>query len=86
MRMEDVERVYTLQEAAERLHMPYRSLRDAVFADRWPHRKISQRRRLMTEEDIRAVLAMSLQEAKPPMPASEMRSIRSSVKARLTAA
>lgn len=61
------ERVYTLQEAAERLHMPYRTLRDAVYQGRFPHRMISQRRRLMTEADIAAVLALT---AKTPAPAT----------------
>lgn len=51
--------VHTLQEAAEILRMPYRTLRDHVFAGRWPHRFVSQRRRLMTDEDIAAVLEMT---------------------------
>lgn len=86
--MEDAERVYTLHEAAERLHMPYRSLRDAVFADRWPHRKISQRRRLMTESDIAAVLLLTA--ATPRVDAnpspSEDRSVKRSVLSLLNAA
>lgn len=57
--------IYTLQEAAERLHMPYRTLRDAVYAGRWPHRYISPRRRLMTESDIEAVLTLTSRQPKP---------------------
>lgn len=81
----DDERVYTLHEAAERLHMPYRSLRDAVFQDRWPHRKISQRRRLMTASDIDAVLALTARRptlTEPPSPVDE-RSARDRIKAYL---
>lgn len=76
------EAVYTLQEAAERLHLPYRTLRDAVFQERWPHRRISQRRRLMTESDISAVLEMT--EAKPSPTAAPSitteRAVRSNIK------
>lgn len=57
------ERIYTLQEAAERLHMPYRTLRDGVHAGKWPHRYISPRRRLMTEGDIADVLEMTARPA-----------------------
>lgn len=74
--MDGSERVYTLQEAAERLHMPYRSLRDAVYDDRWPHRYISPRRRLMTEGDIAAVLEMTSRQPAPtasPHPFEERR-------------
>ena len=82
--MSDGDRVYTLQQAAERLQMPYRSLRDAVFQGKWPHRYISQRRRLMTESDIAAVLALT---AKAPTPApapSAARAMKASVRAALS--
>lgn len=84
--MESAERVYTLQEAAERLHMPYRTLRDAIYAGRWPHRKISERRRLMTEEDIQDVLAMSRQEPKPTVSPHTARQTKANVLSRLKAA
>lgn len=77
------EKIYTLQEAAERLHMPYRTLRDAVFDGRWPHRYISPRRRLMTESDIAAVLELTAQQPAPtanPSPFEE-RSRRANVRA-----
>lgn len=70
------ETIFTLHEVAERLHMPYRSLRDAVYAGRWPHRKISQRKRLMTEADIQAVLALTAEQPAPtalPGPVEERR-------------
>lgn len=51
--------VYTLQEAAEHLRVPYRTVRDAVFAGRWPHVKLSPRKRVMTRDDLTAVLQMS---------------------------
>lgn len=53
--------VYTIAEAAEHMRLPYRVVRDAVFADRWPHIKVSQRRRLMTGEDIQASLDLMRQ-------------------------
>lgn len=77
------ETMYTLQEAAELLRMPYRSLRDAVYSGRWPHRKISQRRRFMTEEDIRAVMEMTLQPPVPPRSPSADRQTRKRVLALL---
>ena len=81
----DSERVYTLHEAAERLHMPYRTLRDAVYAGRWPHRFISQRRRLMTEMDIQEVLEIARMDARPIPTRAEVSSTRSSVRALLGA-
>lgn len=74
------EAIYTLQEAAERLHMPYRSLRDAVYAGRWPHRHISQRRRLMTASDIEAVLELTHRPAAPPPLESDVRKTRANIK------
>lgn len=86
--MSDVEGVFTLQEVAERLHMPYRTLRDAVFADRWPHRKISTRRRLMTESDVQAVLQMTAATVREPEMVSEVshRQRKSNLKALINAA
>lgn len=76
------EAIYTLQEAAERLHMPYRTLRDAVYAGRWPHRYISPRRRLMTASDIEAVLELTARKAKPAAEAqSDLRQQRARIKA-----
>lgn len=79
--------VHTLQEAAELLRLPYRTLRDHVFAERWPHRRISQRRRLMTDEDIAAVLAMTTATPRPTADPSPMsaRSMRANVRDLLTA-
>ncbi|MFT4258054.1 helix-turn-helix domain-containing protein [Microbacterium sp.] len=73
------EEIYTLEEAAVRLHMPYRTLRDAVYAGRWPHRKISQRRRLMTEADIQAVLELTREDARPAPSISDTRQSRANV-------
>ncbi|WP_217182702.1 helix-turn-helix domain-containing protein [Streptomyces sp. AC495_CC817] len=84
--MFDGERVYTLREAAERLHMPYRTLSAAIYSGRWPHRKISQRRRLMTESDIQAVLEEARVTPAAPAPASDTRSIRANVKGLISAA
>lgn len=57
--------VHTLQEAAEILRMPYRTLRDHVFAGRWPHRYVSPRRRMMTDEDIEATLLLLTRSPEP---------------------
>jgi len=56
--MIDPSSVYTIAEAAILMRVPYRVVRDAVFADRWPHVRISPRKRLMTGEDIQAALAL----------------------------
>jgi hypothetical protein len=57
-RVIDQNSVYTIAEAAERMRLPYRVVRDAVFAGRWPHVKVSERRRLMTGADISASLEL----------------------------
>lgn len=48
--------VYTIAEAAALMRLPYRVVRDAVYAGRWPHIYISPRRRVMTGADIQASL------------------------------
>lgn len=78
-----MDEIFTLQEAAERLHMPYRALRDAVYADRWPHRKISPRRRLMTAADIQAVLELTRVQERPAPPASTVRQAKANVRRHL---
>ncbi|MDQ0645651.1 hypothetical protein [Microbacterium murale] len=65
------EAVHTLEEAAEILRVPYRTLRDGVYAGRWPHRKISERKRLMTDEDIQAVLDLTATQPSPTANPSE---------------
>lgn len=79
-------RIYTLQEVAERLRMPYRRVRDAVFAGDWPCLKVSPRKRLMTEADVEAAIAIMHKEPVEPTPEMDMRAIRESVLARINAA
>lgn len=58
LHMIEQDRVYTIAEAAILMRVPYRVVRDAVFAGRWPHVEISPRKRVMTGEDIQAALAL----------------------------
>lgn len=60
------EAVHTIEEAARLLRVPYRTARDAVFQERWPHVKVSARKRLMTDSDIAATLNLLRQPAKAP--------------------
>lgn len=74
-----LEPVYTLQEAAEMLRLPYRAVRDAVFQERWPCINVSPRKRLMSASDVAAAVALMRQPAKPPTRESSARSARRSV-------
>ncbi len=46
-----------LHEVASRLGIPYRVVRDNVYSDRWQHRRVSERKRYMTEQDVEAAVA-----------------------------
>ena len=56
------EELLDLHSVAERLSVPYEVVRRNVYGGKWPHKKISERRRFMSEEDIERVLAMTHQE------------------------
>ncbi len=86
MREEDPYRVYTLQEAAERLRTPYSVVRDAVFAGRWPHMQVSPRKRLMTEEDIQETISLLRKRPLAADSTSGVRSSRANVRDLLSAA
>jgi hypothetical protein len=66
--MIETDRVYTLAEAAILMRTPYRVARDAVFSGRWPHVKVSPRKRFMTGADIRAALDLMRQAPKASEP------------------
>lgn len=74
------EPVHTLQEAANLLRMPYRTLRDAVYQGRWPHIRVSQRRRLMTDSDIEEVLRLQRQAPWEPLSTGTERQMRANVR------
>lgn len=78
--------VHTLQEAAEILRLPYRTVRDAVFAGRWPHVMVSPRKRLMTDADIGATLVLLRQVAIASTPLIDARAQKERVRNLLGAA
>jgi hypothetical protein len=86
MREEDPYRVYTLQEVADRLRSPYSVVRDAVFAGRWPHVKISPRKRVMTQANLEATLALLHQAPTPESSKHSAREARARVAGLLEAA
>lgn len=81
-----METIYTLQEVAALLHMPYRTVRDAVFQGRWPHVRVSERRRLMTTDDVQATMALLRQRAKAPVTVVDARTQKKRVLEMLEAA
>lgn len=78
--------VYTLQEAASILRVPYRTLRDAVFQGRWPHIVVSPRKRLMTAHDINETLELLRKGASSPVEAIDVKMQKKQVRAFLEAA
>ena len=77
--------VFTLQEVADRLRIPYRTVRDAVFSGRWPHLMMSPRKRMMTTEDVDAVIALLHQDAAEPASMMEARAAKQNVRNLLAA-
>ncbi len=59
------EPMYELRGVADRLRLPYRIVRDNVFGGKWPHRKVSQRKRYMTDEDMREAVRLMHQGPDP---------------------
>lgn len=49
--------LYTLQEVADLLRLPYAHVRDRVYSGAWPHMKFSARNRRMSQEQIDSVVA-----------------------------
>lgn len=56
------EEMFTLQEVADKLKLPYEQVRDKVYAGAWPHVKFSARNRRMTQAQIDEVVEMSQHE------------------------
>ena len=50
--------IFTLQEVADLLKVPYDVVRKNVYAGRWPHIKVSPRNRRMSRADIDRVMEM----------------------------
>lgn len=76
-------RVFTLQEVAEQLRLPYELVRDKVYSGAWPHVKFSEWNRRMTQEQVDSVIAMS--EHKPtPATTSDAHRRRARVQALLS--
>ncbi|WP_111467052.1 hypothetical protein [Microbacterium suaedae] len=49
----------TLRQVAEVLQVPYEIVRTNVYSGKWPHVKISQRNRRMTDEQVDEVIEMA---------------------------
>ncbi|MFF2387822.1 hypothetical protein [Agromyces sp. NPDC058104] len=77
--MPEAPQLFTLAQVAEILQLDYELVRKAVYGGKWPHSKISERNRRMSQDDIDRVIEMTHHE---PAVSTRSEALRRSQRAR----